>query len=47
MILFRNHFRYSMASANFSELTGLYLWLIQIILHVMSHTANDSHSSGI
>jgi len=36
-----------MASANFSELTGFYLWLIQIILHVMSHTANDSHSSGI
>jgi len=40
-------FRYSMASANFSRLTGLYVWLIQISLHMMSHTANDIHSSGI
>jgi len=47
MIHFGSHFCYSMASANFSRLTGLYVWLIQINSHRMSHTANDSHSSGI
>ena len=47
MIHIGSHFRYSMASANFSRLTGLYVWLIQINSHMMSHTAHDNHSSGI
>jgi len=47
MIHFGKHFRYSMASASYSKVTGLDVWLIQISLHMMSHTANDSHSSWI